>query len=174
MHQACIHLAQAVFFALCQVDGMAIDPARAQEAMCLVGVKVIARRGIKIAHPGDFVDLLAEMGLHQAIGVFCPKRAEGSQLIGAGGWRKPRRDHIRQSARAMPALQQRFAVVIGRLRAVLQACGGVAVHAGFAGIGAQPTGRGGGKEGLDALRVDGGVAAHRGGAMRQRQIEIAV
>ncbi len=60
---------------------MAEDGAVAQQPVFLIGVKIVARMGDKFAHPCDFVDLFAEMGLHQAVGPFRPKRPQGGQLF---------------------------------------------------------------------------------------------
>ena len=82
MDQACVHLAQAGLFAVGQPDGMAVKPAFAQKAVGLVGVKVIAGGGEQRFDPSDLVRLFREVGLHQAIGVFGPERAEGVELLG--------------------------------------------------------------------------------------------
>ena len=72
MHQTGPRLGQTVFFTRGQVDGMAVNSAFAQQALCLVSVQIIAGLREQIADPSDFVMLLRQMRLHQAIGVFTP------------------------------------------------------------------------------------------------------
>ena len=71
-----------VNFARFKVDRMAEHRTFADEAMLLIGIKIITGVGDQIADPCDFIDLFAEMCLHQAIGSLGPKCAESCQLIG--------------------------------------------------------------------------------------------
>ncbi len=112
-----------VDFARFEVDGMAKYRAFADQPLGFVCIQVVAGLGVQILHPGDFVGLFAEVGLHQAIGVGAPERAQGGELFRRRGRRKPRRDGIGRAAPAVPAVDQRLAVVIGRLRRVAQPSG---------------------------------------------------
>ena len=60
---------------------MTIDTAGAQKAVGFVGIEVVARGWEQLLDPCDFVDLLGQMRLHQAVRVFGPKRAEGRELV---------------------------------------------------------------------------------------------
>jgi hypothetical protein len=46
----------------------------------LVDIGVVARLGVELGDPGDLVVLFGEMGLHQAVGVLGPERAERFEL----------------------------------------------------------------------------------------------
>ena len=156
------------------MNGVAKNGAGAQQTVLFVGVQIIARGWEKAFDPFDFIMLFGQMGLHQTIGIFRPKRAQSCQLIGAGGGRKPRRDDIRLPVHPVPFSQQSLAVVIPRLSAIAQPVWRVAVHAGFARKGPQPARGCGCKKRIDRFRVDGGIGTHGCGAMRQRQIKIPV
>ena len=81
MHKCGPCLRDPVDFAWFQVDRMAKKGAFPDQTMGFVGVEVVAGLREEITHPCDFVGLFAEVCLHQAIGVFGPKRAEGRKLI---------------------------------------------------------------------------------------------
>ncbi|MPL82839.1 hypothetical protein SDC9_28788 [bioreactor metagenome] len=155
-----------------EMDGVAIDPVLAEKAEGLVGVEVVARLGKEALHPGDLVELLAQMGLHQAIGMLGPERAKRAQLLGRRCRRETRRDDIAQPVAPVPACEQRRAFVIGRLCGVAQPVGGVPVHAGAPAEHAHAARAGLLEIGVDARRMDCAIAAHRGSAVAQRQIEI--
>ena len=57
-------------------DERAMDFDRARVVVEHGDVVPDARRGEQAAHPGDFIGLFAQMGLHQAIGVFGPQRPQ--------------------------------------------------------------------------------------------------
>ena len=65
-------LAQPVAFARLKMDRMAIDRFRTQQAGGLIGVEIIAGLREKVFHPSNLFELLAQVGLHQAVGVFAP------------------------------------------------------------------------------------------------------
>ena len=73
----------------------------------------------------------------------------------------------------MPALEQCLALVVGALRGVGQALGRVAVHAGLAGQRPDAARLGLGEEGIDAFGMARAVARHGGGAVREREVEVA-
>ena len=76
--------------------------------------------------------LFGQVRLHKTVGVFRPQCAQCCQLIGSRGGRKPWRNRVMRAAPTVPFAYQRFAVVIGRLRAVAQIVRRVAIHTGFA------------------------------------------
>ena len=86
MHQRRSGLSDAVDLAGRQVDGMPVNGAGAKQAMCLVSVKIVAGLGKQRLHPGNLGRLFAEVGLHEAIGILGPERAEGTELIRRRGW----------------------------------------------------------------------------------------
>ena len=57
MHQACPRLGKTVAFPRGQVNGMAVNSTFAQQPLCFVGIKIIARLREKVAHPGNFIVL---------------------------------------------------------------------------------------------------------------------
>ncbi len=73
----------------------------------------------------------------------------------------------------MPFQQKRAAVIIGRLRRVAQAVGGIAIHAGLACHDPLPARPCCFEKGIDAGGVDRGVAANGRGAVGQRQVKVA-
>ena len=81
MHHGGVHLSQPRDFAIRQVDGVTIDTAGAQQSVGFVGIEVVARGWEQLLDPCDFVDLFGQVRLHQAVGVFRPKRAEGRELV---------------------------------------------------------------------------------------------
>ena len=174
MDQAGIHFAQPGFFTLGQPDGVAVKPALAQKPMAFVSIEIVAGRGEQGFDPCNLIRLFREVGLHQAVRVFGPKSAHGRQLFWCRCGREPGRDDIGQPVHVVPFCQKRLAVVIGRLGRIAQPVGGVAVHAGFASPDPLPARLCGSKDGVNAGRVDGGIAAKRGRAVGQRQIAIAV
>ena len=72
MNQSRANLFQPGFFTRLQMYRMPVKAALAQQTECLVGIQIIARIGEEIFHPCDFIDLFAEMGLHQAFVKFLP------------------------------------------------------------------------------------------------------
>ncbi len=91
--------------ALGQVDRVAVDGAFAQQALRLVGVEVVARLREEVLHPGDLVGLFGQMGLHQAVGILAPERAERRELFGRRGGREARGDDVGQPVHPVPFLQ---------------------------------------------------------------------
>ena len=166
--------AQAGAFAVGQVDRVAEERARADQPVRLVDVEIVARLRIERADPGDFLELFAQMRLHQAIGVFGPESAHRVELFGGRGRGKARRDRIGQPVAPVPAPDQRAAVVIGRLRRVAQRVGGVAVHRRLARRDAHAARLGGGEQRVDAGGVDRAKAAQAGRAMGQHEVEAGV
>ena len=81
MHQGRTRLCDAIHLARLKVDRMTIDRTRADQPVGLIGVQIIPRCGVQRFDPGDLVRLLAQVGLHQAIGVFGPQRPKNGQLI---------------------------------------------------------------------------------------------
>ena len=69
-------------FAFAEMDRVAHDCTGTNQTKLLVDVQIVAGFGEKLAHPGDFFALLAEMGLHQTSRVFGPKIARRTQLFG--------------------------------------------------------------------------------------------
>ena len=174
MDKAGSGLDQAGLFAGGQVDRVAVDRAFAQKTLGLIGIQIIAGLGEQVANPGNLVRLFGKVGLHQAVGVLAPERPQSGELFGRRSRRKARRDDIGQPVDAVPFLQQRLAVVIGRLRRVAQAVRGVPIHAGLAGKKAHPPQLGGGEDCVHAGGVDRGIAADRSGTAREDQVEISV
>ena len=172
MDQPGAHVAQAGAFARFQVDRMAVQALFTQQAKLFVCVQIIARLGEQALHPGDFVGLFAEMGLHQAIGMLCPELAQRIQLLGCGGGREARCDRIGQPVNPVPARDQRLAVVIGGLGGVTQPFGGVAVHAGLACDHPLAARLRLGEKGINRHRVDRAVAGHGGHAVARGQVQI--
>ena len=152
---------------------MAVEAALAQQPVGLIGIKVIARLWEQAAHPFDLIRLFAEVGLHQAGRMLRPKRTEGRELLGRRGGRETRCDRIARAALAVPTLDQRFAVIIGRLHRVAQPFRGVAVHAGLARYDPLAAILCRLKQRVGAVGVDRAVRRDRGGAMGQRQVQIA-
>ena len=120
MHDCRANLAKPRDFAFFKVDGMTIKAAFTQKSEHLISIQVIAGLGKQIKDPGNFRQLLTEMGLHQAIGMLGPKRAQGGQLIWRRCRRKARCNRIGGAAFAVPFFQQCLAVIIGRLCRVAQ------------------------------------------------------
>ena len=173
MHQRRAGLAQAGALAAGQVDGVTVKTALAEQAVSFVRVEIISRLGVEAQHPVDFVCLLGQMGLHQAIGVFGPERAQRVELGGRRGRREAWGDGVGQPVYPMPAPDQRAAVVIGRLRGVAQPLGrGVAIHAGLAGRQPHAAPLRLGKERVGAGGVNGAVRADGRRAVRRHQIEV--
>lgn len=152
---------------------MAEDGPLAQQPLCLVGVEIVARLRMQRLHPFDLVELLGEVGLHQAIGMLAPERPQRRELLGRRGGREAGRDDIGEPALPMPSLEQPLAVGIGALGRVAQPLGRVAIHAGLARIGPQAPRRRRLEEGVHALGMDGGIAADGGRAMGEGQVEVA-
>ncbi len=171
--QARVDFPQPVDLARFEMDDMAVKPAGSEQPVPFVGVEIVARRGVERFHPGDLVGLLREVGLHQAVGMRGPERAQGLKLSGRRGRRKARSYDVGEPALPVPALQKPLALVMGRLRRVAQPLGrGVAVHAGLAGKGAQAALFSLGEEGIDAFGMDGAVGTDRRGPVREREVEI--
>ena len=165
---------QPVALARLEVDRVAVKPARPKQAMRLVGIKVIARLRIKAQNPFDLVHLLGKMGLHQAVRVLGPERAQCFELFDARGRRKAWRNRIGKPVHAMPARQQGAAVVIGRLCGVAQALGRcVAIHAGLARDYPLPALLRLGKDRIDAFGMDRAIGRDTGGAVGGRQVEVS-
>jgi hypothetical protein len=97
-------LRQAVDLARLQVDGVAIEAVRTQQPVRLVGVEVVARLRVERLDPGDLVGLLGDMGLHQAVGMFGPERAERVELCLGRGGGEARRDDVGEPRATVPAL----------------------------------------------------------------------
>jgi hypothetical protein len=156
MHQPRADLGQPGSLARLQMDRMAIQPARPEQPVSLIGIEIIPRRRIQRPDPCHLVGLLAQMGLHQAVRMLGPKRPQSLQLHHRGCGRKARRDRIARPSAPVPAGDQGGAVVIGTLRRVAQPLGGgVAVHAGLARDNAHIPRGSGGEQGIDAAGVDG-------------------
>ena len=173
MHQRHSGLAQPIPFAGFQMDCVAIDAARAKQAMRLVGVEIVAGVGKEVVDPRDLFALLGEVGLHQAVGVLCPEAAQRVQLRLRRGGRESRCDDIAEPVDPMPFRQQGLAVIIGALRRVAQRVGRVAIHTGLARQGPHAPRLRLCEKRVDARRMDRGVAAHGRGPMRYGKIEIA-
>jgi hypothetical protein len=78
MDQGRADLRQAVDLARLKVDGVAVEAVRAQKPVRLVGVEVVAGLRVERPDPGDLVGLFGDMGLHQAVGMLGPERAQAS------------------------------------------------------------------------------------------------
>ena len=166
-------LAQPVPFARLKVYRVAVNPALPQQTVLFVGIEIVPRLRVEAAHPFDFIELFAQMGLHQALRPLRPELPQRVQLRGRRGGREPRRDGIARPAFPVPAVDQGLAVVIGRLRIVLQANGRVAVHAGLARNDPHAAFRRRLENRIDAVGVDGAKARDGGRAVVQRKVEVS-
>ncbi len=155
-----------------EVDGVAEEAARPQQAEALVDAEIVGRLGEEPRHPGDLLELLGEMRLHQAGRRLGPERAERLELLGAGGRREARRDGVARAPAPVPARDQRLGAVMRALRRVAQRVGDVAVHAGQPGGDAHPARLGRGEEGVHACDMRGAEARHAGGAVKGQQVEM--
>ena len=81
MDQPGIHLAQPVAFARLQVDCVAHQSAFAQQPVHFISVQIVPRRREQGFDPCDLVGLFAQVGLHQAAGMFAPQSAKRAQLV---------------------------------------------------------------------------------------------
>ena len=100
MHRRGADLGQPVDLAWPQMDRVAVETAGAQQPVRLVGVEIVPSARIQRAHPGDLVGLLAEVGLHQAVRMLGPERAQRLELRLGRGRREPGRDRVTPRARA--------------------------------------------------------------------------
>ncbi len=152
---------------------MAEDGAGPEEPRRLVGVEVVPRVGEQRAHPGDLVHLFGEVGLHGAVGVLRPERAQGRELRPGRGGREAGRHGVAGPAPAMPPPDEPLAFIVGRLRVVPQPVGHVPVHAGTPRHHPHAPRRRRLEERVDAARVGGAVARHARRPLRQHQVEVA-
>jgi len=101
------------------------------EAMIDVGIA----RGLRIeAERGrDLVQVFGEMGLQMTVRMLTLEHCSGLELLRRRRDGKARRDRVAQATAAMPAPDQRLAVVVGRPHAVDQRARRIAVHHDLAG-----------------------------------------
>ena len=91
---------------------------RPEQAEMIVDVEIVARPRKQLLHERDLGVVLAQMGLHERVGIFARERAGGLQLRVGRGDRKARRDRIIEPSAPPPALDQRLALVVAALRRV--------------------------------------------------------
>mmetsp|Transcript_23745 Transcript_23745/g.42565 ORF Transcript_23745/g.42565 Transcript_23745/m.42565 type:complete len:294 (-) Transcript_23745:56-937(-) len=173
MHQGGPNVGQTIHLARGQVDRVTVKAARAQQTVRLIGVQIVPRIRVNLGNPSDFVLLLGQMRLHEATGKLGPKRAEGGHLLWRGSGRKAWGDGIFCAANPMPFLDQRLAVIIGRLRRIAQICGRIAVHASLACNNPHRPLRRCIKKRIDRAWVNCGVGGDRRGAIGQYKIEVS-
>ena len=101
--------------------------APADQAVVVVDVEIVAPLREELPHPGDLVEGLRDVGLHEHLGMLAPERARQLELLGRARSCKARRDRVERAAAAVPLADQRLRLVvaaIGRYRAAPPArCG---------------------------------------------------
>ena len=114
--------------ALGQVNAVAEERARAEQPGAVVDVEIVAGSGKPRRHGRDLGVVLGEMGLQPAVGMLGQERSGCLELGLARGHGEARRDGVAEPALAVPARDQRLAVVVAALRRVAQALGPVVHH----------------------------------------------
>src|SRR5437660_6468407 len=138
------------------MDAVRVNGSRAQQSEMVIDVDIAAAPGIELCHPGDLAFVLGDMRLEIDARVLVEQPASKLELPLSRCWCEARRYRVEQSIRAMPLLDQRLAVRIGRIRGVAQVLRTVAVHQHLAGNHAQTAGLGSGEERVGRLRMNRG------------------
>ncbi len=157
--------------ALGQVDGVAEIRAGTGQAIALIDAEIIGRLGEERAHPGDFIVVFADMGLHQCRRMLAPKHARRFELFRRRCRGKTRSDRIGQPSALVPAFDERLRLVVAALSRVPQPLRRIAVHHHLARRHAQTALLGAGEKRVHRLRMDGAVDRRRRGAVAQALIE---
>ena len=89
-----------------EVDRVAEEALRAEQAVALVDVEVVARLGVEREGEVDLVAVLREVGLHVQVGVLGDQRLGHRHLLRGRGDREARRDGVEGAALAVPAGDQ--------------------------------------------------------------------
>ena len=160
-----------VDLALIQVDAVAEQRARPEQAVAAVDLGVALGPGEELACGGDLAVVLAQVGLDVGFGMLAGEGARGLELGVGRGEREARGDGVELAAASVPALEQRLALALALLGRVEQARRRTAVHHHLAGDHARVAALALGEEGLHRFRPHGAVDHGRGGAVAQQLVE---
>ena len=72
MYHRSAHVTQPITLARLQMDGVTKDRPSTQQSGAFIGVEIVSCLREKLFDPSDFVGLLAQVGLHQAVGMLAP------------------------------------------------------------------------------------------------------
>ena len=121
-------LAEAFAFVITEVDAVGEDRARADQTVMVVDVQVTLTLGEQLLDPLHFLLVLGNVRVHVQVGVFGKQLSGQRQLFWRAGRGETRRHGVMQTAFAMPAFDQRFAVGIAGLGRVSEKVRRIAVH----------------------------------------------
>ncbi len=154
-----------------EMDAMAEQRARAEQAIARVDVEIGLGPGELALDEGDLGEILAQVRLHVGVAMFARQRAGGLQLRFARGDGEARRDGVFEPPAPAPALNQRLALVVAALRRIGERYGRVAIHHHLAGDHARAAPFALGEERVDRLGVDGAIDARRRRALAEQLVE---
>ena len=154
-----------------EVDAVAEERARAQQAETLVDLGVALGPGEELVHRLDLAAVLAQVGLQVAVRVLLQQRARRLELRLGRGDGEARRHRIELPPLAMPALDEGLGVGVGALCGVAERGRRAPVHQHLAGDHARVAAVGLGEEGLRRLRVHRAVDRRRGGAVARQLVQ---
>ena len=137
----------------------------------VVHIQVAAALGEQLVDPLDFLFVLTDMRLHVQVRVFAQQLPGQRQLLRRAGGGEAWRHRIVQAAFAVPAFDQRLALLVAGFGGVGQVVWSVAVHHHLAGDHAQVEFFGGLEECLHRLRMHAAEHQRSGGAVAQQFLD---
>ena len=155
-----------------QMDAMAEDRFRAEQAEALVDVEIVARLRKQLLGQAISAWFSLEMRLHVARrDIRATSAPAAASCASRRGDREARRDRIAEPAAAAPALDQRLAFVIAALRGVGQRGRRVAVHHHLARDHARAALLACREERVDRFRPHGAIDHRRRRALAEHLVE---
>ena len=154
-----------------QMDAMAEEAARAEQAVAFVDPEVILRLGVEGQGEVDLGPVLRQVGLDEGARRLGGQGLRHLHLRRGRGDREARRDRHMGAAPAVPGGEQGLRVVIGGLRGVAHPVGAVAVHHHLAADHPHSPRRGGGEIGLGRSGMRRAKGDTGRGALTQQLVE---